>query len=96
MAVMPERRNKRTVWSIPTEAFPEAHFATFPQALVEPCILAGSRPGDTVLDPFMGSGTVAQVAQRLGRRWIGTELNPGYVAMQAKRTAQPGLELVLP
>ena len=85
-------RNKRSVWTIATEAFKDAHFATFPQALVEPCILAGSRPGDIVFDPFMGSGTVAAVAQRLGRRWIGAELNPDYVAMQADRTRQRGLE----
>lgn len=93
MAVMPPRRNKRTVWTIPSEPFPDAHFATFPRALVEPCILAGSRVGDVVLDPFMGSGTTAQVAQSLGRHWIGTELNRDYVAMQAKRTAQAGLAL---
>ena len=60
---------------------------------MEPCILAGSRVGDIVLDPFMGSGTTAQVAQALGRRWIGTELNRDYVAMQAKRTAQQGMAL---
>ena len=87
------RRNKRSVWTIASEPFPDAHFATFPRALVEPCILAGSRVGDIVLDPFMGSGTTAQVAQALGRRWIGTELNRDYVAMQAKRTAQQGMAL---
>lgn len=86
-------RNRRSVWTIATEAFPDAHFATFPTALVEPCILAGSAPGDVVLDPFMGSGTVAQVAQALGRHWVGCELNPEYHAMQAKRTAQQGLAL---
>ena len=63
-------------------------------ALVEPCILAGSRVGDVVLDPFLGSGTTAQVALALGRRWIGCELNPEYVRMRAKRTAQAGLRLV--
>lgn len=93
MQVMPATRNRRSVWTIPTQAYPEAHFATFPEALVEPCILAGSRPGDIVLDPFMGSGTVASVAQRLGRRWLGTELNPEYIALQAERTRQPGLVL---
>lgn len=86
-------RNKRSVWTIPTESYSEAHFATFPQALVEPCILAGSRPGDIVFDPFMGSGTVAQVAQRLGRKWIGAELNPAYLDLQRGRTAQLGMEL---
>ena len=61
------------------------HFATFPPALIEPCILAGSRPGDVVLDPFMGSGTTAQVAQHHGRQWIGCELNPEYEALQHER-----------
>ncbi|AOY96874.1 site-specific DNA-methyltransferase [Cupriavidus sp. USMAA2-4] len=86
-------RNRRSVWTIPTQAFDGAHFATFPEALVEPCILAGSRPGDIVFDPFLGSGTVASVAQRLGRRWLGAELNPEYIALQAERTRQPGLVL---
>jgi len=86
-------RNRRTVWTIATQPYSEAHFATFPTALVEPCILAGSRPGDIVLDPFMGSGTVAQVAQSLGRRWYGCELNPSYVTMQRRRAAQYGMAL---
>ena len=81
-------RNRRTVWTIATEPYHEAHFATFPQALVEPCILAGSRPGDTVLDPFMGSGTVAKVAQRLGRKYLGCELNPAYAGLQDDRTRE--------
>ncbi|AOZ06723.1 DNA-methyltransferase [Cupriavidus malaysiensis] len=88
-----ETRNKRSVWTIATQSYSGAHFATFPEALVEPCILAGSRPGDIVFDPFMGSGTVASVAQRLGRRWLGAELNPEYIALQAERTRQPGLVL---
>lgn len=86
-----DMRNRRSVWTIPTQSFDGAHFATFPEALVEPCVLAGSRPGDVVFDPFMGSGTVASVAQRLGRRWLGAELNPDYIALQAERTRQPGL-----
>lgn len=86
-------RNKRSVWTIATQSYTGAHFATFPEALVEPCILAGTRPGDIVFDPFMGSGTVASVAQRLGRRWLGAELNPEYIALQAERTRQPGLIL---
>ena len=89
-----DKRNRRSVWTIPTESYSEAHFATFPRALVEPCILAGSRPGDIVFDPFLGSGTVAQVAQNLGRKWLGCELNGEYIELQAKRTQQMGLELV--
>lgn len=88
-----DTRNRRSVWSIPTQSFDGAHSATFPEALVEPCVLVGSRPGDIVFDPFMGSGTVASVAQRLGRRWLGAELNPDYVVLQAARTRQPGLML---
>lgn len=88
-----DTRNKRSVWTVATEGFRGAHFAVMPEALVEPCILAGSCPGDIVFDPFMGSGTVASVAQRLGRRWLGAELNPDYIALQAERTRQMGLEL---
>ena len=93
LTIMPDKRNKRSVWTIPTESYSEAHFATFPKALVEPCILAGSRPGDIIFDPFLGSGTVAQVAQRLGRHWIGCELNPEYIDLQHDRTRQRGLVL---
>lgn len=85
-----DERNVRTVWSIPTEAFNAAHFATFPRALVRRCVLAGSRSGDVIFDPFMGSGTVAQVATELGRRFIGCELNPEYVAMHGLRTTTTG------
>lgn len=60
-------RNRRSVWTIPTQSFDGAHFATFPEALVEPCVLAGSWPGDIVFDPFFGSGTTGKVASRLGR-----------------------------
>ena len=84
-------RNRRSVWSVNTAPYGGAHFATFPPALIEPCILAGSRPGDLVLDPFMGSGTTAQVAQALGRQWIGCELNPEYAPLQQARTAQAAL-----
>jgi site-specific DNA-methyltransferase (cytosine-N4-specific) len=86
-----ETRNARSVWTIPTQPTPEAHFATFPEALAERCILAGSAEGDTVLDPFFGSGTVGRVAERLGRSWIGCELNPKYVEIAERRTAQVGL-----
>ncbi len=86
-------RNKRSVWTVATVPYAEAHFATFPPKLIEPCILAGSRPGDVVLDPFMGSGTTAQVAQSLGRAWVGIDLNPDNLPMQKRRTAQPSLDL---
>jgi DNA modification methylase len=94
MAVMPERRNKRTVWTVPTAPYKEAHFATYPSALIRPCILAGSRPGDTVLDPFLGSGTTGMVALELGRKCIGIELNPEYAALARKRCAiTPGMAI---
>lgn len=86
-------RNARTVWTIPTEAFAAAHFATFPQALVRRCILAGSKPGGVILDPFMGSGTTAQVATDLGRNFIGCELNPKYIELHELRQTTIGLEL---
>ncbi|MCY3603176.1 MAG: site-specific DNA-methyltransferase [Chloroflexi bacterium] len=79
-------RNRRTVWSIPTEPNREAHFAKFPPALVEPCVLAGTEEGDAVLDPFFGSGTVGTVANQLGRSFIGIELRPEYAAIAARRT----------
>ena len=86
-------RNRRSVWTVATQPYSGAHFATFPPALIEPCILAGSRPADIVLDPFMGSGTTAQVAQQLGRQYIGCELNPQYLSLQSERTAQQALLL---
>lgn len=86
-----ETRNRRSVWTVPTQPYAGAHFAVFPAALIEPCVLAGSRPGDVVLDPFMGSGTTAQVAQALGRQWIGCELNTEYAPLQQARTAQAAL-----
>lgn len=84
-------RNARDVWSIASEPFSGAHFAVMPSALVSRCILSGSPAGGLVLDPFIGSGTVAEVAQALGRRWFGCELNPEYARLIAKRTAQQGL-----
>lgn len=87
----PAGRNIRTVWTIPTEAYSEAHFATFPRELPKRCIMAGTKPGEIVLDPFFGSGTVGQVAESLGRLWIGFYANPEYKQMQKKRTAQTGL-----
>lgn len=79
------KRNKRDVWTIATKPFKGAHFAVMPEALVEPCVLAGSQEGDTVLDPFTGSGTVAVVANRLGRNFVGTELNPEYAKIAKER-----------
>ena len=81
----PTGRNRRTVWSIPTEPYPGAHFATFPPSLIEPCILAGSNPGDWVLDPFFGSGTVGTVCEQLHRKYVGIELNPEYVDLAIER-----------
>lgn len=78
-------RNKRDVWWLGPEPFPEAHFAVFPSALVEPCVLAGCPEGGTVIDPFCGSGTTGMVALRHGRQFIGIELNPEYVAMARRR-----------
>lgn len=78
-------RNKRSVWSVKTQPFPEAHFATFPPDLITPCILSSTRPGDFVLDPFFGSGTTGLVAQGCGRNYIGIELHPEYVQIAAKR-----------
>ena len=78
-------KNKRTVWSIPTQAYPEAHFATFPEEIPEVCIKAGTKLGDVVLDPFAGSGTTCAVASRLGRNSIGIELNKEYFKLARKR-----------
>ena len=85
-------RNKRSVWTVTTKPYAGAHFAVFPSDLIEPCILAGAPVGGIVLDPFMGSGTTAQVAQNLGRQYLGCELNPAYLDLQNIRTAQQSLE----
>jgi DNA modification methylase len=82
-------RNRRTVWTVPTQPFSGAHFAVMPEALVEPCVLAGSARGDLVLDPFAGSGTVGVVALRHGRRVIGCELNAEYARMAQRRISGP-------
>lgn len=82
-----ETRNRRSVWTVPTRAFKGAHFATFPEQLIEPCILAGAPADGVVLDPFMGAGTTAVVAERLGRQWVGCELNPTYADMALDRIA---------
>jgi DNA modification methylase len=88
-----EMANKRSVWTVNTKPYAGAHFAVFPTELIEPCILAGAAPGQVVLDPFMGSGTTAQVAQNLGRQYLGCELNEDYKSLQEKRLSQ--LSLVL-
>lgn len=80
-----ETRNKRSVWTVTPKPYKGAHFATYPPDLIRPCILAGSRPGDTVLDPFGGSGTTAQVAIEHGRKAILIELNPDYVPLIERR-----------
>ena len=86
-----ETRNKRSVWKINTKPYKEAHFAVFPEELPTLCIKAGSKKGDVVLDPFFGSGTTGWVAQRLGRAWIGIELNPEYIKIAEKRFIQQDL-----
>ena len=80
-------RNKRDVWTVSTTGFRGAHFAVFPEKLIEPCILAGCPEGGTVLDPFTGSGTTGVVAKRLGRNFVGCEINPDYAKMAAGRIA---------
>jgi DNA modification methylase len=89
-----DKANKRSVWTVTTKPYEGAHFAVFPTDLIEPCILAGAPVGAVVLDPFMGSGTTAQVAQDLGRKYLGCELNPAYQPLQNKRLAQQSLELL--
>jgi hypothetical protein len=86
-----ETRNRRSVWTVATKPYKGAHFATFPPALIEPCILSGSRPNDVVLDPFMGSGTTAQVSTQTGRQYIGCELNPEYVKLHHMRMTTIGM-----
>lgn len=78
-------RNKRDVWTVNVRPYKGAHFATYPTALIEPCIKAGSRINDIVFDPFMGSGTTAQVAKQLGRQYLGCELNKEYEKLQQER-----------
>ena len=92
---MDDLRNKRSVWPINTATYKDAHFATYPPALITPCVLAGSRHGDIVLDPFTGAGTTALVAKENSRRFIGCELNPEYLEIAKNRIANatPGLGL---
>ena len=87
-----EKRNRRSVWTITPKPFRGAHFATFPPDLVEPCILAGSAPGDVVLDPFSGAGTTGLVAAKHGRDYVGIELNPEYITLTHERWRAQGVE----
>jgi DNA modification methylase len=86
-----DTRNKRNVWTIPTRPYSGSHYAVMPPALVEPCIKAGCPAGGIVLDPFGGSGTVAEVAESLGRKWLMFDLDDRNAALMAKRTAQRSL-----
>lgn len=78
-------RNRRSVWAVNTKPFAGAHFATFPPELIRPCILASTKPGDFVLDPFFGTGTVGVASHAAGRRYIGIELNPEYIILACRR-----------
>ena len=92
-AFHPMGRNKRTVWSIPLSKFPEAHFAVFPEKLVENCLLASTKRGDSVLDPFSGSGTTLVVARKLGRHFIGIDVQKEYCRMALRRLNEVQQEL---
>jgi DNA modification methylase len=84
-AVNGNLRNKRTVWAVNTEPFPEAHFATFPEELIWPMVQAGSQEGEFILDPFFGAGTVGLVCEKLNRKYHGIELNEDYIKIAEKR-----------
>jgi len=86
-----EYRNKRSVWTIPTQPYPQAHFATYPIKLVEPCILAGTKVGDIILDPFFGAGTTGLRAKELGRRYIGIDISAEYCKQAEERLKQEEL-----
>lgn len=94
IGVTPDTRNRRDVWTIPTKPFKGAHFAVMPEALVEPCILAGCPEGGVVFDPFTGSGTTGAVALRHNRNFIGTELNPEYIQIAHQRISKEILPLL--
>lgn len=88
-------RNRRSVWTVSTKPYSGAHFATFPPDLIEPCILAGCPEGGTVLDPFLGSGTTAKVANEYKRKAIGIELNPEYLDLIQERTSNLQVRLIV-
>ena len=83
-----DKKNKRDVWNVAVKSYKEAHFATYPPELITPCILAGTKEGDLVLDPFSGSGTTGEVALQHGRNYIGLELNPDYAELSRKRLTE--------
>ena len=89
------KKNKRSVWSVTNKPYKGAHFAVFPSDLIEPCILAGSKPGDIILDPFMGSGTTAMVAKKLSRYYLGCELHKEYDSLQTDRISSIPAQLPL-
>lgn len=89
-----DKRNKRDVWTVTPSHVKEAHFATFPEDLIEPCILAGCKSGGVVLDPFFGSGTTGRVCTKLGRNYIGIELNPNYIEISKKRNDNVQIRLL--
>jgi DNA modification methylase len=90
-----DTRNKRSVWTVSTKPFPDAHFATYPPDLIEPCIIAGSPEGGIVLDPFFGSGTTGLVAMENNRNFIGIELNPAYIEIAKKRLSNVQTKLIV-
>ncbi|MGN7478980.1 DNA-methyltransferase [Solibacillus silvestris] len=89
-----DKRNKRSVWTVTTKPLKEAHFATFPEELIEPCILAGCPIDGVVMDPFFGSGTTGLMALKHSRNFIGIELNPEYIKIAKKRLSEVQLELI--
>ena len=91
-SVNTDKRRKRSVWEVQLKPYKGAHFATYPTDLIVPCILAGSRIGDIVLDPFFGSGTTGVVSNRYCRNWVGCELNEDYKILQDERLERNGLD----
>lgn len=89
----PNGRNKRSVWTVATQSYPDAHFATYPEKLIEPCVLAGCPRGGVIYDPFMGSGTTGLVAKNHGRRFVGSDLNSKYCTMADRRVGNDSFSL---